>query len=76
MVNGQLTLESSQKLDEVNGSTNLPKSVAPTVFTSNLLEAAVKNDNEMALEDFPMIADVAYAVAMCESVIGKQKRVN
>ena len=76
MVNGQLTLESSQKLDEVDGSTNLTNTVAPTVFTSNLLVAAVNDDNEMAQGDFPMIADVAYAVAMCESVTGKQKRVN
>ena len=60
MVSGQLTFETSPKLTQVAQNTDLPASIAPTVFTSDLIVAAVKDDMEMEEKDFAMIIDVAH----------------
>ena len=75
MVTGQLAFGDLPARDHTGRNFDVPRCIAPTVFTSDLLLATVRDDVLLTENNLAAIINVAYAIALCRSLIGKRKQV-
>ena len=76
MVSGQLTFGNLPAKDHTEQNLDVPRCIAPTVFTSDLLVATVRDDVLLEENNLAVIINVAYAIALCRSLIGKRRQVS
>ena len=74
MVSGQLTFSDLPVSYHTDRNLDVPQCIAPTVFTSDLLVATVRDDVLLEEKNLTAIINVAYAIALCSSLIGKRRQ--
>ena len=75
MVTGQLTFGDLPPRD-TGRNFDVPRCIASTVFTSDLLVATARDDVLLTENNLSAVINVAYAIALCRSLIGKRRQVS
>ena len=76
MVTGQLTFQTLPTGHHTDRNLDVPSCIASTMFASDLLTARIREDMQLNEYELSIVIEVAFAIALCRSIIGKRKQVS